>query len=70
MRDQLTRWFGFTEKPNAEEVRQLPVDQIVPNPYQPRTVFDDEKIEELCQTIRTHGVIQPSWYGKRTAATN
>lgn len=59
MRDQLTRWFGFTEKPNAEEVRQLPVDQIVPNPYQPRTVFDDEKIEELCQTIRTHGVIQP-----------
>ncbi|HEY8341717.1 MAG TPA: nucleoid occlusion protein [Calditerricola sp.] len=59
MRDQLSRWFGFTEKTHAEEVRQLPVDQIVPNPYQPRTVFDDEKIEELCQTIRTHGVIQP-----------
>ncbi|GAB6934957.1 nucleoid occlusion protein [Calditerricola yamamurae] len=59
MRDQLTRWFGFAEKTNAEEVRQLPVDQIEPNPFQPRTVFDDEKIEELCQTIRTHGVIQP-----------
>ncbi|OGX68440.1 MAG: nucleoid occlusion protein, partial [Paenibacillus sp. RIFOXYA1_FULL_44_5] len=32
---------------------------IVPNPYQPRTVFADDKIDELCQTIKTHGVIQP-----------
>ncbi|MGG2057259.1 nucleoid occlusion protein [Lysinibacillus pakistanensis] len=43
----------------AEEVIKLPIDQIVPNRFQPRTIFDDEKIEELSRTIHTHGVIQP-----------
>jgi len=43
----------------AEEVIKLPIDQIVPNRFQPRTIFDDDKIEELSRTIHTHGVIQP-----------
>lgn len=43
----------------AEEVIKLPIDEIVPNRFQPRTIFDDEKIEELSRTIHTHGVIQP-----------
>lgn len=43
----------------TEEVVQIPITKIVPNKYQPRTVFDDEKIEELSRTIHTHGVIQP-----------
>ncbi len=55
---QLSRLFGLTEK-TTEEIKQIPVDKIVPNPYQPRTVFDEEKIDELCQTIKTHGIIQP-----------
>ena len=55
---QLTRLFGLAEK-GTEEIKQIPVDKIVPNPYQPRTVFDEEKIDELCQTIKTHGIIQP-----------
>ncbi|MGO0063916.1 nucleoid occlusion protein [Brevibacillus fluminis] len=59
VKDQFSRMFGFSDKSENEEVRQIPVDTIVPNPYQPRTVFDDEKIDELCQTIRTHGLIQP-----------
>ncbi len=59
VKDQFSRLFGFSDKTENEEIRQIPVDEIVPNPYQPRTVFDDEKIEELCQTIRTHGLIQP-----------
>lgn len=42
-----------------EEIKKIPVDQIVPNRYQPRTVFDEEKIEELARTIHTHGIIQP-----------
>lgn len=43
----------------AEEVVKIPINKIVPNKYQPRTVFDDDKIEELSRTIHTHGVIQP-----------
>lgn len=42
-----------------EEIRKIPIDHIIPNRYQPRTVFDDEKIEELARTIHIHGVIQP-----------
>ena len=34
-------------KQGREEVRNLPISQIVPNRFQPRTVFDDEKINEL-----------------------
>ncbi|WP_019536867.1 nucleoid occlusion protein [Paenibacillus ginsengihumi] len=59
MKEQLSRLFGFAEKTSADEVKQLPVDSIDPSPYQPRTIFDDERIDELCQTIKTHGVIQP-----------
>lgn len=47
------------EKNNSEEVVKIPIDLIIPNRYQPRTVFDEEKIEELSRTIHTHGVIQP-----------
>jgi ParB family transcriptional regulator, chromosome partitioning protein len=59
MKDQFARLFGLTDRVGHEEIRQLPVDQIVPNPYQPRTIFDDERIDELCETIKIHGVIQP-----------
>lgn len=61
-----SRLFGISnqssdekENINLDEVVQIPVDQISPNPFQPRTVFNDEKIQELAQTIRTHGIIQP-----------
>lgn len=59
VKDQFSRIFGLSDKAESEEIRHIPVDEIVPNPYQPRTVFDDEKLDELCQTIRTHGLIQP-----------
>lgn len=42
-----------------EEIRKIPIDDIVPNRFQPRTFFDEEKIEELARTIHTHGIIQP-----------
>mgnify|MGYP005839647337 CR=1 FL=1 len=42
-----------------EEVKKLAIADIVPNRFQPRTVFVDEKIEELALTIHTHGMIQP-----------
>lgn len=42
-----------------EAVKQIPVSLIMPNRFQPRTVFDDGKIEELARTIHIHGIIQP-----------
>ncbi|WP_281883277.1 nucleoid occlusion protein [Paenibacillus sp. YYML68] len=59
MKEQISKLFGFNEKTSADEVKNVPVDSIIPSPYQPRTIFDDDRIEELCQTIKTHGVIQP-----------
>ncbi|MEI7028015.1 nucleoid occlusion protein [Paenibacillus sp. y28] len=59
MKDQISRIFGFTERTPVDEVKNIAVHDIVPSPYQPRTVFDDDRIDELCQTIKTHGIIQP-----------
>lgn len=60
MKEQLSRLFGLSEqRTDHEEVRQIPIHEIDSSPFQPRTIFDDERIEELCQTIKTHGVIQP-----------
>lgn len=59
MKEQISKLFGFADKASTSEVKNVPVHEIVPSPYQPRTIFDDERIEELCQTIKTHGVIQP-----------
>lgn len=37
----------------------VPIDQISPNPYQPRKTFNDASIEELARSVREHGIIQP-----------
>ncbi|MGZ8868790.1 MAG: ParB/RepB/Spo0J family partition protein [Thermoanaerobaculia bacterium] len=37
----------------------IPIDQISPNPYQPRKTFNDASIEELARSVREHGIIQP-----------
>ena len=70
MKSPFSRFFGSSEKQgqeelieprqnHLEEVLNIAIEKIVPNRYQPRTVFDDDKIEELARTIHTHGVIQP-----------
>lgn len=59
MKEQFSKLFGLTERNNGDEVKQISVEDIVSSPYQPRTIFDDSKIDELCQTIKTLGVIQP-----------
>ncbi len=43
----------------SQEQLTLPVDQIRPNPYQPRKVFDDEALKELSESIEQHGVFTP-----------
>ena len=41
------------------KVVQIPVDLIVPNPEQPRKVFMDNELEELTNSIKEYGVLQP-----------
>lgn len=53
--------FGFGKKaePAKNQVVEIPLDQIEPNRYQPRQVFDKQGIQELAQTIQEHGLLQP-----------
>ena len=48
-----------TERASGEEFRQLPLDVIHPGRYQPRSVFDEEKLEELASSIKAQGIVQP-----------
>ncbi|MDK2919977.1 MAG: ParB family transcriptional regulator, chromosome partitioning protein [Candidatus Petromonas sp.] len=41
------------------KVVYLPIDNIIPNPYQPRRDFSQESLEELSSSIKSYGVIQP-----------
>ena len=43
----------------GQEQLMLPVDQIRPNPYQPRKVFDKDALQELSESIQQHGVFTP-----------
>ncbi len=42
-----------------EEIIEMDISELRANPYQPRKVFDGEKLEELANSIREHGVFQP-----------
>ncbi|MDN7242584.1 nucleoid occlusion protein [Planococcus sp. N028] len=71
MKSPFSRFFGGSDKEDetehtaeivketSEEVIKLPIEKISANKFQPRTVFDEEKIAELARTIHMHGVIQP-----------
>lgn len=43
----------------ASGIAEIPVDQIEVNPFQPRTHFDQEALQELSESIKVHGIIQP-----------
>ncbi len=44
---------------SAGGLMQLALDQIAPNPYQPRRMFNEASIEELARSVREHGIVQP-----------
>lgn len=46
------------EAPGRKEV-ELPIDEIRPNPYQPRKEFDNKALQELSESIKTHGIFTP-----------
>jgi len=47
------------ETANREEIVEIKLNELRVNPYQPRKIFDEKAIEELSNSIKEHGVIQP-----------
>jgi ParB family chromosome partitioning protein len=47
------------DRESGDQLRELPVDTIRPGRFQPRSVFDADKLEELANSIRAQGVVQP-----------
>ncbi|NJP38857.1 nucleoid occlusion protein [Alkalicoccus luteus] len=78
MKQPFSKLFGLSDKKDAssedillegeEAVKQVPVSRLKPNPFQPRTVFNEDRIDELAQTIHTHGMIQPIVVRERDGA--
>lgn len=48
-----------SETSGKDKLTELPLDLISPGPYQPRSIFDADRLEELAESIRHQGVIQP-----------
>ena len=51
--------FDDLDKEMTEEVVYLPLDELHPNPYQPRRYFDETALNELAESIKHNGVFQP-----------
>lgn len=52
--------FGHRDEvPKNKQIKDLKLDKITPNRYQPRHTFSDESIQELAQTINEEGLLQP-----------
>lgn len=50
----------FKDKKSKEQsIVQIAVESILPNPYQPRKKFDEDKLQELAQSIEQNGILQP-----------
>ncbi len=47
------------DEKSSSSTEVIPVNEITKNPYQPRKKFDDEKLNEMVQSIKEHGIIQP-----------
>ncbi|GAA5503624.1 nucleoid occlusion protein [Deinococcus xinjiangensis] len=50
---------GFTSTQHQSQQRELRVDDIRPRSHQPRRTFLPDSIEQLTQSVRTHGILQP-----------
>lgn len=50
---------NIMENAKSNEIQDIPVNEIRPNPYQPRKTFNEDALRELSESIRNHGVFQP-----------
>ena len=54
----------------SDEIREIETDLIKPGQQQPRTSFDPARLDELAQSIRTTGIIQPLLVRRSAASSN
>lgn len=47
------------ETSTLEEIREINLDELRPNPYQPRKSFDEDSLKDLAESIKEHGIFQP-----------
>ena len=50
---------NIMENATTNEIQDIPINEIRPNPYQPRKSFNEEALRELSESIKNHGVFQP-----------
>lgn len=71
MKERLSKIFGLMDQSTGNStVREIPVDRVRANPFQPRRQFDEQELQELAASIETYGLLQPvlvrprsnSWY--------
>ncbi len=55
----MATFLGFTKEKQINRVVQVAIDDIVPNPHQPRTEFDFADISSLAESIKQNGILQP-----------
>jgi ParB family chromosome partitioning protein len=55
----LSAILSVTPREENEELRELPLELIVPSPHQPRTAFDEAALVGLAESIKVRGVLQP-----------
>lgn len=55
----IKKWEKWIGSRNARKISEIPLGQIVRNPFQPRREFDEKEIEELAASIENYGLIQP-----------
>lgn len=49
----------LVDEAKPSDIMEIPLSEIKANPYQPRKTFDDKALEELAESIKEHGVVQP-----------
>jgi ParB family chromosome partitioning protein len=59
---------ALTGEAGKRQLFKLPIEEIHPSPEQPRKRFDEDKLEEMAQSLRAHGVIQPLLVRERPRA--
>jgi ParB family chromosome partitioning protein len=48
-----------THRTSSDQIQEIDVNEISPNPYQPRKMFDEEALAELSESIKRNGLLQP-----------